>query len=208
MTAEPPIEPAESRADALARLREALTRPIDQLLANDAPDDIVRFTADRAESFAAMIGGEPPGRVLWGYVTARDATARGQFVIGLAAGGRPPGEISVIGDHAHGVVQFDSAFEGPDGGVHGGYLAFLFDEALSVVKAFITGGPIVTRSLSVRYHRLTPLNIPLDVRSEVTATDGRRVTVHGTLTFGDILLAEADAVFVRRRPPPVSDEDP
>ena len=205
MPADPPPPPVETREQSLARLTAALTRTIDQLLTTDASDDIVAYSADRAESFAAMLEGEPPGRVLWGYVTARDATARGQFVIGLAAGGRPPGEISAIGDRAQGVVQFDSAFEGPEGGVHGGYIAFLFDEALSVAKAFSTGGPIVTRSLAVRYHHLTPLHTPLDVRAEVVAVEGRRVSVHGTLIFGDILLAEADAVFVRRpaaRPPP------
>jgi hypothetical protein len=62
--------------------------------------------------------------------------------------------------------------------------------------------PVATSRLTVRCHRPVPLRIPLLVSGAVEATEGRRVTLRGTVCTEqepDVVLAEAEGWFVRPR---------
>ena len=59
-----------------------------------------------------------------------------------------------------GTVTFGSAYEGPPGHVHGGYVAAAFDELLGMTQS-LGGMPGMTGTLTVRYRRPTPLRTEL-----------------------------------------------
>jgi acyl-coenzyme A thioesterase PaaI-like protein len=95
----------------------------------------------------------------------------------------------------YGRVTFSSAYEGPPGCVHGGYVAAAFDEVLGSTQS-LAGRPGMTANLSVDYRSPTPLHTELRFESWVTGVEGRKTYTHGTLHAGDRLCAEADGLFV------------
>ena len=191
---------SEPRDLALARLYRALDAATVSLLDNEAPDEVIELSADRAEEFAAKLTRDVRGRALWGYVSSRSGDVRGSLVLGLGKHGMAPGRESAVGDHFAGVVRFDASFEGPGGAVHGGYIAWLFDEACAAAQAIGTTTVGRTAELNVKYVSPTPLLRVLDVRAEVSRLQGGRVFVHADLRDGGRLCAEADATFAQIRP--------
>ncbi len=73
-------------------------------------------------------------------------------------------------------VRFDHSFEGPPGVVHGGFLAAGFDVAASAA-AWHLAPLMITRSLSVRYFRPTPVGEPVTFEATPTWIDRRRAHV-------------------------------
>ena len=169
------------------------------MLANDAPDETLRRTADAAEEFAGKLEQLPPGRVLWGYVSTHSADVRGALVLGLACTDGASSRMSQSGDLFEGVVQFDARYEGPPGAVHGGHIAWLFDEACAAAQAVATGRPGRTAELRVSYLAPAPLDRLLHVRTEVTTLAGRRLQVRAELRDGGTLCATAEAEFAQLR---------
>ena len=96
------------------------------------------------------------------------------------------------------VVCLDEDYQGPPGAVHGGYLAAMFDNLLGVLPYRLTGQRgAFTGRLTVRYRALTPLNSELVLTGQLTGVRSRRVTAAGQCHAGDVLTAEAEALFVR-----------
>jgi acyl-coenzyme A thioesterase PaaI-like protein len=91
--------------------------------------------------------------------------------------------------------RFGIAHEGTPGLAHGGFVAATFDHLLGGA-AIMSGQPIVTGTLTVRYLRPTPINTDLSIRCWLGDVDGRRVSTHGVLRRRDDVLAEADATFI------------
>ena len=95
-------------------------------------------------------------------------------------------------------VTCNQLYEGPPHGVHGGYVAGLFDDVLGGTIRLAAGGPAaVTGTLEVKYRKITPLDIELRFVAWVHHTSGRRIHSKATCHAGDVLTAEADALFVR-----------
>jgi acyl-coenzyme A thioesterase PaaI-like protein len=106
----------------------------------------------------------------------------------------PPVEVEEHEGRLTGHVTFDSAWEGGPGTVYGGFIAAVFDGMLG--RAVISAGHLgVTRSLTVRYLRATPLRRRLRVESVAGERVGRDVAVTGQLWDGDRLTCEAEAIF-------------
>ncbi len=93
----------------------------------------------------------------------------------------------------HGVLG--TAYEGPPGYVHGGWVALMFDEALGVANV-ANGYPGMTARLTIRYRRPTPLGTELRLEAWTTGREGRRITTVGSLSAGDTVCAEAEGLFV------------
>lgn len=100
---------------------------------------------------------------------------------------------------AIGRVSFGSAYEGPPGCVHGGFIAAAFDEVLGVAQS-LSGNPGMTVNLSIDYRSPTPLVQPLVFRGRIEKIDGRKISTTGTLHHGDMLCAEATGLFISMRP--------
>lgn len=116
----------------------------------------------------------------------------------------PPIELwAVLGEDGareiRGRVTFDYPYEGPPTCVHGGVIAELFDELLGLSN-ILAGLGAMTGSLTVRYHRPTPLLAPLEVAARHTRREGRKVFSWGGLFHEGQLTAEAEGVFILVEP--------
>ncbi len=101
--------------------------------------------------------------------------------------------------NAVGRVTFGSPYEGPPGCVHGGFIAAAFDEVLGVSQS-TSGNPGMTVNLSINYRSPTPLRKEIVFRGRIESISGRKIFTVGTLHHGEILCAEATAIFVSMRP--------
>ena len=96
-----------------------------------------------------------------------------------------------------GRVTVGRRYEGPPNGVHGGYVAGLFDDVLGAAQSLIDGPSGLTGTLHVRYRNVTPLDTELTFRAWIDHVSGRRIKAQATCHAGDVLTAEAEALFVR-----------
>lgn len=96
-----------------------------------------------------------------------------------------------------GTVRCSLLYEGPPGGVHGGYVAGLFDDILGGSQQLLDGPSGLTGVLTVRYRKLTPLETDLRLVAWIDHVAGRRIHAKATCHAGDVLTAEAEALFVR-----------
>lgn len=98
-----------------------------------------------------------------------------------------------------GHVNFGTAYEGPPGFVHGGYVAAVFDELLGAAQS-LSGIQGMTAHLGVDYRSPTPLGTDLVMHGWVEGIEGKKIRSRATLHAGDRLCAEADALFIAFEP--------
>jgi hypothetical protein len=127
----------------------------------------------------------PPGGTL---VERSPVSGRGNVLA-------PPLHYRFDGDVTRGWLVFSPAYEGPPGGVHGGAVAAVLDEILGVAQ-MAAGTVGYTGSLSIRYHRVTPLGVRVDYEARVLGRDGRKLTIGASSHTGGTLLAEAEGTFI------------
>ncbi|MCP5069335.1 MAG: PaaI family thioesterase [bacterium] len=186
---------------------------IEKLITSDAPENELDAAAERLEEYAERLASHPHRNRYLGFseaaVTDPDAESRppdggGHFdfspLIGRSNPLAPPIEMtSDEDDTVHGRGSFGSAYEGPPGCVHGGYIAAAFDEVLGYAQTF-SGQPGMTGTLTTRYRKPTPLHTELRFTARIERVEGRKVIVSGSLHAADQLCAEADATFISPRP--------
>jgi hypothetical protein len=95
-----------------------------------------------------------------------------------------------------GSAVFSRAYEGPPHGVHGGYVAALFDEILGAAIG-LAPPPGVTAILEVRYRNVTPVEQALRFEAWIAEDRGRRIVARATCHAGETLTADAKGTFVR-----------
>lgn len=93
-------------------------------------------------------------------------------------------------------VTLGLAYEGPPHGVHGGYVAGMFDDVLGATQRLVDK-PGVTGRLTVHYRHITPVEEELTLRAWITEDVGRRIVSKATCHAGDTLTAEGEALFIR-----------
>ena len=103
--------------------------------------------------------------------------------------------LEVDGEVVRGTATFGSAYEGPPGHVHGGFVAAAFDEVLGFAQS-MTGNPGMTGTLTVRYRRPTPLHVELRFEARVLRVEGRKIFTAAQVFMGDAVTAEAEAIFI------------
>jgi acyl-coenzyme A thioesterase PaaI-like protein len=199
------------------RLAEAMRLVIERLIASDAPEDELRVAADRLEQYAGHLATHPRRKRYEGAAESALAEATG----GPAAGelrrvpgpghfdfspliGRsnplaPPIFVRTAEGRVHAEALFGSAYEGPPGCLHGGYVAAAFDEVLGFAQS-LTGNPGMTGRLEVSYRSPTPLHTLLRFEAWVEKIEGRKITARCTLHAGERLCAEATGLFISIRP--------
>lgn len=111
--------------------------------------------------------------------------------IAIETGARPDGTAIVVG-HA----RLGLAYEGPPHGVHGGWVAALFDDVLGAAQWLIESRGVTAR-LSVQYRHVTPCEEPLRFEGWIEEERGRRVVARATCHAGETLTAEAEALFLK-----------
>ncbi len=139
---------------------------------------------------AATAGGEPPlGHADFSPLIGRANPIAPPMVFTLES------EIGSLAPEVGATVNFGSAYEGPPGFVHGGIVAAAFDEIMGSTQA-LTGNPGMTGTLTISYRAPTPLHTDLRFVSRLAGIDGRKITVTSQLLAGEVLCAEATAVFI------------
>ena len=101
------------------------------------------------------------------------------------------------GDTTRAWCVYSLAYEGPPGGVHGGYIAAAFDEVLGVAQMAV-GAAGFTGTLTVRYHKLTPVNQRIDFTAAAGDRSGRKLLMRAEATAGGELVAEAEGLFIAK----------
>ncbi len=188
------------------RVAQAMRDIIEALVSSTATTEELAEAAGDLERLAASFGTLPGGQTYQGFAEAAvagelpDDAERWAFFdhspfIGLANPMSPPMLLSYEGDRVVCDVTFGSAYEGPPGCVHGGYVAGAFDELLGAAQS-LSGTQGMTAHLDVDYRRPTPLHVPLRMEGWLDRRDGRKIWAKATLVADGELRAEAEALFI------------
>lgn len=88
-------------------------------------------------------------------------------------------------------------YQGPPGCVHGGISALLLDHTLGVANHW-AGDSGMTGTLTLRYHRPTPLFVELTVRARQVSVDGRKITTTGEILADGEVCVSAEGLFINK----------
>jgi acyl-coenzyme A thioesterase PaaI-like protein len=183
------------------RLADAMRLVIERLVPSNAPTEELRQAAEGLERYAEALREHPRLLKVSGHSESANAGNVGAFfdqspLIGLANPLAPPITVGKTGDRsAAASVRFGSAYEGPPGSVHGGFVAAAFDEVLGFVQS-LSGDPGMTGTLTIRYLVPTPLHMDLRFEGELVRVDGRKKFTVGKVLADGVVTAEAEAVFI------------
>jgi acyl-coenzyme A thioesterase PaaI-like protein len=214
------LEPTPRRAE-VRRLAAAMREVIEHLVSTTATTEELAHAADELEAVATILRSLPRGQTYQGAAEAALGGGRFQLpsgdpptaaerlaedperfaffdhspFIGLANPLSPPMVLHSGSDRVTGRVTFGSAYEGPPGCVHGGYVAAAFDELLGATQS-LSGTQGMTAHLEVDYRRPTPLHRELVLEGRLESREGRKIWAYGTITADGQLTAEARALFI------------
>lgn len=187
--------------DQKRRLADAMRLVIERLVPSNAPVDELRQAAEGLERYAEALREHPRLIKVMGHSETATAGNVGAFfdqspLIGLANPLAPPITVGKAGEQsAIASVTFGSAYEGPPGSVHGGFVAAAFDEVLGYVQS-LSGNPGMTGTLTIRYRQPTPLHRELIFEGEIVRVEGRKIYTEGRVTCDGELTAEAEGIFI------------
>ncbi|HEX4866369.1 MAG TPA: PaaI family thioesterase [Acidimicrobiales bacterium] len=192
-------QPVGRRAE-LIRLAETVRGLVHRLVQIDAPTEVIAEAADATAAVLAQLGEHHQRSMYEGFAESANAGEPLRFfdhspMLGRANPLAPPIELWLEGDRMHGRMTFSSAYEGPPGCVHGGFVAAAFDEALGAVQS-LAGNPGMTGRLTVHYRSPTPLHTELRFEGWLESASGRKILTKGTLSAGEVLCAEAEGLFI------------
>jgi acyl-coenzyme A thioesterase PaaI-like protein len=184
----------------MRRAGEALRRIIDKFVATKAPEAELTRAADLLEEVADGLAPWPQGRVFEGFAESAPAGDPHAFfdnspIMGRANPLAPPLDVTVEDGKVVGRVVFGSAYEGPPGCVHGGYVAATFDELLGMTQS-MTGKHGMTGTLTVRYRQPTPLYKELRFEGELVREEGRKIFTVGRCSVDGLVTVEAEGLFI------------
>ncbi|MBW1683963.1 MAG: PaaI family thioesterase [Deltaproteobacteria bacterium] len=192
------------------RLARAMRLVIERLVPSNAPEDELRRAADGLEQYAERLKKHPRLKSAIGHAESANAGDVGAFfdqspMIGLANPLSPPITVAKSGERsALASVTFGSAYEGPPGAVHGGFVAAAFDEVLGFVQS-LSSNPGFTGTLTVKYRSPAPLHTELRLSAEIIRFETRKIFTEARMHAGDLLCAEAEAIFITARPGKIED---
>jgi acyl-coenzyme A thioesterase PaaI-like protein len=190
-----PSEPTARGGPDYGRFVEAVRTLQDHARAADAPDEVITEAANLLEKVSTLLA--PYDADEWSSPAGRrmDLPNRGS-VLSI------PGEYNKTDDgRIGGVVHFRRFHLGRNGAVHGGCIAQLFDSLLGYTAFRLTRSLYQrTAFLHVDYKAIVPIEKELQVDAGVDRVDGRKMFLTGRLLHGEVVLAEANALFVKLKP--------
>jgi acyl-coenzyme A thioesterase PaaI-like protein len=198
-------EPEEilDRREVISELGADLRALAEAAVRTGATDELLRLVGKETRRLAGLLGVDPRGPNDVPDVDVFPGGVRMYSpVTGLGSPLAPPMTVEILGGGVVGTCTLGIAHEGPPGYGHGGVSAMLLDELMGRACT-AAGHPGMTIDLRLNYQRPVHLLTPLHVAARVTGTQGRKLSVHGTIaTAADpgTVLVEAEAVFFA--PPP------
>lgn len=128
------------------------------------------------------------------------STASGNIIIGVRNPAAPPLIINHLSDGSVSTeFTLGAVYEGPAGHAHGGVSAMILDHVLGAT-AHKPGRPAYTGTLTLRYHRATPLGRPLRADASIQSVEGAKTFAVGAISDGDQITVSAEGVFIHPRP--------
>lgn len=196
--------PVDERIAAAREVGESVRRAIDLLTASPAPPDVLHEVSKLMSDVVARLEGYGANRRYEGLAEASGLGHDKAFfdwspLLGASNPLSPPLQMDVEGDVVVGRGRFGSAFEGPPGCVHGGFVAAAFDEVLGLTQS-LSGQVGMTGTLTVRYRRPTPLHTDLRWEGRLESFAGRKVTTTAVVMAKGEVTAEATGLFVTVSP--------
>ena len=94
-----------------------------------------------------------------------------------------------------GEVIFSPTYAGPPNCVHGGIIAAVFDEVLSMANV-VTGTAGFTGSLTIKYHKKTPLDTPIELWGVNVRNEGRKILSRAEMRVDGEVLTSAEGLFI------------
>jgi len=190
----------DGQRDARRRLAGAIRRLASAAVLTTADDEVIDralaaigMAADelansarssRYEGTAGLVPGSPANAAVW----------ETHATFGQSNPLAPPVIVDEGSGRLDGSVTFGGAWEGGPGTVYGGFLASVFDGMLG--RAALAAGHLgVTRTLTVRFVKPTPVHTALHVESQAGQVTGRDMAVWGGISLDGVTTAEAEAVF-------------
>ncbi len=187
---------------AKAELAEAVRELMHCLAATDAPAEELLAIAQQVRTSARRFSGQPimqnpPGVAEMSLAGGMEVFRDRSPMVGKANPLAPPATLAPDPERqeVHGDVFFGAAYQGAPGCVHGGFVAAIFDEALGMATVF-SGKPGMTAWIKVSYRKPTPLETPLRIVARMDEMDGRKIRASAELFAEDLLVAEADGLFI------------
>lgn len=192
-------EPSEERL-AVRRAADALREAIEQVVATTAPPEVLDEAAKNIALVIDSLGQYEHGHSYVSAETSLTGDASGFFdnspVAGLGNPLAPPVRMRVEDDKVVADVTWGSAYEGPPGCCHGGYVAAAFDDVLGLAQN-LSGQSGMTGTLTVRYRSPTPLHQQHRFVAWIDRVEGRKIFTNGELRDPNgVLLAEAEGIFI------------
>jgi len=190
----------------LAAVAREIRAAVENLLACDHEPKALGEALVTARALRESLDG-PPGRSFWDEYPSPPATWFAMREHSLFGGqSHPlsaPMEVNDPGEapghyQLRATVSLGIAYQGWKGFAHGGYLAGLFDQVLGLAQGPRSVGA-ATKSLTVRYHRPTPLWQQLTFGAWYEDLDERTLLGHATCHVGETLTAEAEGSYRKLR---------
>ena len=172
--------PDEVLEEATAHIREAV--------------EALRPWLQKGEGWSAISLASNTSKLVW---SEDDLTAVMPYspVTGKRNPIAPPIRMWKQGSEVCGEVTFSPTYAGPPDSVHGGIIAAVFDEVLSMANV-ITGKAGFTGTLTIKYHRKTPLNTPIELWGVNVRQDGRKQISRGEMRVNGEVTASAEGLFI------------
>lgn len=186
---EPPVAPS-----GYAEMIEQLRR-LQDAVAEAAPDtSVVQEVTQGLRRLATVLQPAAVGERSRVFGRAEELPGRGQALIPVL---RVEHEDAT---ELRGQVRYTSFHLGGNGAVHGGAIPLLFDDVLG--RFANSGGRRISRTayLHVDFRSVTPVEQDLTLSVRFARKEGRKRFVHGTLSIGERICAEAEGLFVELRP--------
>ncbi len=173
-----------------------VTAAVDALVARIGSVPVRDKRADMEAMMPDLRGGIAPVETPIGEPFAFDAMS--------VAGGRmspsaPDFAVRRAGPNsAAATVVADAMFQGPPERIHGGVVAMLFDEIMGATNR-VSGNRGFTARLSVNYRAGAPIGRPVEFQAWVDSVEGRKIHVRAEARDGEVVFADAEALFVTPR---------
>jgi acyl-coenzyme A thioesterase PaaI-like protein len=179
--------------ESYAELIEAVRLLQDRLCAADVPETVMAQVASRLRDIAALLAEYEVPEAKAPIGLRFDLPGRGHPLL-------PPFVVTEwTDDLLRADVVFGRYYLGGNGAAHGGSIPLLFDEVLGILAN--TAGPVArTAYLTTNYRHITRIGAPLRVEATVDKREGRKRYVAGRIYDGDVVVSDAEALFVELRP--------
>jgi acyl-coenzyme A thioesterase PaaI-like protein len=199
-----PVED-EQRAAKHRLVREA-KRVVDYVALLDVSDVDAQYLhafADDVGDLADRLGQAPTLRTRGGAALA--GPPDGVLVERSPVSGRsnplaPPLHLEMSDGVTRGSAVWTDAYEGPPGCLHGGFVAAAFDDLMGLAQ-MASGKAGYTGTLTVKMIKPTPLNRRISYEAHLERLEGRKIWCRATAHDDDVLLAEAEILFITPREP-------